>query len=144
MTEVLVDTEKLADGLELGIGHTDNYFRLVAPREDRLRMTACGLVSTAIDRYALREGLPSRLMISQPKLPFDADIQHVVVLIDPDGSDPTLIDASPSQFLAYAGLTVAYERLTSQRIFPPEKVLSFRLLDRECIVDWLADAALRF
>ncbi|MDN5275615.1 MAG: hypothetical protein JWN33_264 [Candidatus Saccharibacteria bacterium] len=142
MSEITVDTEKLTYGLELGIGNTRTIFASLPP-EERLRLTACGLVSAAIHAYAIREGIPSRLMLSTPQFSFIDDIQHVFPLIGA-GDDPTVIDASASQFLGYAGISVEYQDITGQSIFPPEKVLSFALSERHLVVNWLAKAVLNF
>jgi hypothetical protein len=143
MSELVVDTDKLAYGLERGIGKTRTICASM-PRQQRLRMAPCGLVSAAIHAYASHEDLPVRLAMSAPLLPFDSQMRHVVPMIGPEETDPTVIDASPSQFLAYAGITLEYERVTRQKVFPAEKVLSFTLSERHVVVDWLANAALRF
>jgi hypothetical protein len=142
MSETTVDTEKLAYGLEIGIGNTSSVFASL-PREERLRMTACGLVSTAIHAYAIREGIPSRLVLSTPQLASAPDMQHVVPLLG-EGDDLMVVDASLSQFLGYAGISVEYQRITGQNVFPSEKVLGFTLSARHLAVDWLTNAALGF
>ncbi len=143
MSKISVDIEKLTYGLEKGIGKTRTPFASIE-REQRLRITACGLVSSAIHAYALREGIPSRLVISNPNLPFDPEMQHVVPLLGESEDNPTAVDASPSQFFTYVGLILAYERATGETLFPPEKILSFELAERQLIVEWLTGAAVRF
>lgn len=143
MTKVTVDTEKLARSLERGIGDTRTIFSAL-PSRKRLRMTPCGPVSTAINAYAVREGIPSRLVLSSPKLPIDPLMEHVFPLLGESEDNPTVVDASPSQFLSYVGLTLAYEEATGEVLFPLEKIQSFTLAERQVIVSWLVDAARKF
>ncbi len=143
MPEIVVDNEKLAWGLERGIGKTRTIFS-VLPASQRLRMTPCGLVSSAIHAYAVRENIPSCLVLSRPNLHIDPLMEHVVPLLGEFENNPTVVDASPSQFLMYAGISLAYEKETGDVVFPPEKVLSFTLAERQIIVSWLVNAATSF
>jgi len=140
---LVVDTDKLEWGLEKGIGETRTFFSHLPP-EKRLRDTSRGLVSAAITSYALREGIPSRLLITAPKLSIEPDMQHVVALIESDEDNPTILDGSISQFLGYAGITAAYEQYIAESLFPPEKILVFGLQDTRVAVDWLTKAVKSF
>ena len=142
MATVCIDHEKLAYGLEQGIGNTGAPVASL-PADERLRMAPCGLVSSAIHQYAQREGIASRLGISSPKLSFHPEMQHVIAILGED-SDSVCVDASPSQFLMYAGLAVAYERYYKAKFFPPEKIISFKLDEAQIAVDWLTKHAVAF
>ncbi len=141
MPDLKIDHDKLAYGLEQGMGNTLTIFADLEP-ERRLRTTACGLASTAIHLYAQQSGIPSRLVISTPRLSFDPEMQHVIPLLGDD--QPVAIETTPSQFLMYVGLSIAYEDTTGDSVFPPEKILSFPLHEREVVVSWLTKAALDF
>lgn len=142
MAEVVVDDEKLTRGLEEGIAHTRTMFA-DAPIDQRLRVSACGLVSSAVHEYAQSQGLPSRLFISSPRLPFNREMQHVVAAVG-DEMDPTIIDASYSQFLGYVGLTAGYEKALGRKAFPDEKILAFPFSAREMVFDWLTEVSVMF
>ncbi len=144
MAKVTVDTEKLAYGLERGIGDTRTIFASLAT-EDRLRMTACGLVSSAITAYALNEGIACRQVISVPGVPIDPTMQHVIPLLgDTEGNNPVAIEASASLFLGYAGMMLGYEWATGEHIFPPEKIFVFSIDEKRAVVEWLTSAAIKF
>jgi len=143
MSEVFVDVDKLANGLEKGIAHTNTFF-CELPTHQRLRLTPCGLISTAIQQYLVAEGVDCALKISQPNLTLYPDLQHVFPVINPDSQDPTVIDASYSQFFEFVGLHTAYEVFSGTDAFPPEKVISFRFSEAELAADWLTLVAMRF
>lgn len=140
---MVVDTEKLAFGLEKGVGETNTPYIRYAP-EERLRAPICGLASAAIASYARSEGIEAQLYISTPRFPFEPDMQHVVTIVNGEGLDGTIIDAAPSQFLAYAGMTLGYEDVTGEKIYPPEKIFHFTIEQRYRVVDWLTKTALKF
>lgn len=143
MAEVIVDREKLADGLKRGIGYTDTIFA-DGPYEYRLRYTACGLVSSAIHQYCLVQDIPSRLMISSPNLAIDPDMQHVIPVVGETVEQGRVIDASFSQFLGYVGLNWGYEEDTGHKAFPSEEIIDFNFMEHEVIASWLADLAAAF
>lgn len=144
MVEVIVDKEKLAHGLERGIGAANDIYESI-PRKYRLRTTVCGIASTAIRDYTRREGIPSRLVASRPQLEFDPRMGHAMPLIGAEGDpDPTVIDASYSQFLSYAGLHWGYEVITGTKEFPPEKIMVFKLAQRALVINHLTERALEF
>lgn len=143
MQVLKIDYEKLAFGLERGIGNTRTIFASLEPHE-RLRITPCGLVSSAIHAYATRQGIDSMLAISNPQLDFDPKMQHVIPLLGHPDHTPTVVDASPSQFLTYVGLNIAYTKCIEEDVFPEEKVIGFKLDEREHIVQWLTTAATVF
>lgn len=147
---VKVDVEKLTHGLEDGIGRNessdifmlDTFSRF--PVQQRLRLTPCGLVATAIDVYARREGFESRLLISSPNLKHDPEAQHVMAAIEDDTNNPTVIDASISRLLEDTGLSVAYEQAAHQELFPKEKIIVFDLYSPHTAVNWLVSAVEKF
>jgi hypothetical protein len=141
MSEVIVDVEKLTYGLERGIGDVRNIFAR-APVEQRLRLSPCGMVSSAIHQYAMREGLPSQLMISSPNLSFNPEWQHTIPVIG-EGNDQVVIDAAISRlFTATMGMTVAYEeKIKWQKTFPEEKIIVFSFSERGIVCDWMAEVA---
>lgn len=143
MADVRVDTEKLAYGLKLGIGDTDTIFA-DGPFQNRLRYTACGLVSSAIHQYCQVDELPSRLLISSPNLPFDPDMQHVVPVIGESPADGIVVDASYSQFLGYVGLNLAYQERAREVTFPDEEIITFKFSERQITMDWLTDTTVKF
>src|ERR1700741_2336071 len=143
MSNVVIDNEKLAYGLELGIGHTRTIFAGL-PSNMRVRGSSCGLVSTAIYEYAQREDIPVELLISNPGLSFDADLQHVVVGVGEAGPNQRIVDASYSQFLGHVGLTIGYVQNLGEDVFPPQKVLDFELSERDVISDWLTVISVAF
>ncbi|OGL24746.1 hypothetical protein A3A68_01870 [Candidatus Saccharibacteria bacterium RIFCSPLOWO2_01_FULL_48_13] len=142
MPKLTVDTEKLAYGLERGIGHTNTIFATI-PEKLRLRSSPCGLVSSAIVEYLKNEDFPARQVISSPKLPFSPEMQHVIPLVGEE-NDPVVIDASFSQFLGYVGLTGAYVEATQAKAFPEEKILHFNLSEKEVVLNWLTSLAVQF
>src|SRR5665213_1227896 len=107
MSEVLVDTEKLVYGLELGIGQSTTMFSALSP-ELMLRYSPCGLVSSAIVEYLKTQDIPVRQVISSPHLPFAPEVRHVIPLVG-ESENPRVVDASYSQFLGYVGISGAYE-----------------------------------
>ncbi|OGL39644.1 hypothetical protein A3J32_02045 [Candidatus Saccharibacteria bacterium RIFCSPLOWO2_02_FULL_46_7] len=143
MSEVVVDTEKLAYGLERGIGHSDTIFS-AAPIEFRLRCSPCGLVSSAINAYARRRDIPIQLMINSPNLAFDPEMQHVLPFLGEPSQELLVIDASFSLFLGYVGLGWGYETATGTKAFPPEKIIEFKLSERDIVIDWLTTVAVEF
>lgn len=143
MSEVKVDTEKLADGLIAGIEETKTIFAYTPP-EHRLRLAPCGLVSSAIHQYLLDRGISSELVISSPNFPFDKEKQHVFPLIGEPSADRTIVDASYSQFLGYVGLTTGYEVRRNTNVFPSEAIIDFKVSERGMVVDWLTNVAADF
>ena len=144
MSKVEVDVEKLSYGLERGIGKVDPIFKAV-PEKYRLRTTVCGLASAAISDYSRREGIPSRLVISQPLLEFDRSMRHVFPLLgESNDPSPTAIDATYSQFFSYAGLHWTYEKYSGTTEFPPEKIMVFKLAQRALVAKWMAEKAAAF
>jgi hypothetical protein len=143
MTEVIVDTEKLAYGLEQGIGHSNTIWRS-APEADRLRLAPCGLVSSAIHNYLVEQDIASRQIIVRPNLSFDPEMEHVLPLIGEKDQDPLVVDASYSQFLGYVGLCLGYERAVGTKFFPDEKILSFNLSEKDMAINWLTKTAYEF
>jgi len=139
-----VKTHLLAAGLEKGLGQTESFLISGIPEKDRLRYQVCGLVSTAISSYAQTEGLDSYLLASSPKLSFDPEMTHVVPVISVPGEVPVVIDATPSQFLGYAGLSPHYEYGTGQSILPAEKIIVFDIDNPYIVVRWLTKAIERF
>lgn len=137
-----VDTARMAQSLERGIGTTETLAAGL-PENDRLRYPVCGLVATAIHGYAQSEGFESQLLISSPHLPFDEGMRHIIPVIKaPEG--PVVIDAAPSQFLDYAGISPHYEQKTGRAVLPPEKVLVFDLDNPYLAVHWLVKSVRRF
>lgn len=130
----------MALGLEKSLGETNNFLISDLPESDRLRYPVCGLVATAISSYAQTEGLDSYLLASHPKLPFDEDMIHVVPVVNVPGETPVIIDATPSQFLDYAGLSPYYERETGEHVLPPEKIIIFEIDNPYPVVRWLVKA----
>jgi len=136
MSNIEVDTEKLAYGLKRGIGHTKTIFSYGA-YNSRLRWTACGLVSAAINVYCQQQDIPSQVMIAEPRLRFDPRMRHVYPALGEQGQDPTIVDASYSQFLGYVGINA--DRST----FPKEEILVFKLSESDLTLNWLADYAVK-
>ncbi len=144
MSEVSVDREKLAYGLERGIGNSKTIFREV-PKKYRLRVAPCGLVSTAISEYLRDMHVQHELIISRLFLSHEPDMQHVFPVIgDIYEDDPAAIDASYSQFLGHVGLHWGYETYSGTREFPREKIMIFKMSERNTAIDWLTAAAIRF
>jgi len=143
MAEVTVDTQKLVFGLEKGIGRSGTIFSS-SPTEWRLRYSPCGLVSSAIAEYLKKQGIPVRQVISTPNLAFDPEMQHVLPIVGESENDPVVIDASFSQFLGYVGISGGYEELSEERAFPDEKVIDFKLSEKDIMVNWLTAVATQF
>lgn len=143
MSNVVIDTEKLAHGLEVGIGHTRTVFeRIAEPR--RLRSGCCGLVSAAIYEYAKHEDIPAQLLVSKPALPFDEELQHVFVAVGEAGESQRIVDASYSQFLGHVGLNLGYIEAFGEDIYPPQKILDFEISESDVVFDWLTDISVIF
>lgn len=144
--QVNIDPEKLAFGLQRGLGRVEDaafdYFTI--PKDYRLRMPMCGLVSLAIQEYMRSLGVSTDLYSSSPKLPFDPALEHVVPLIDMDGGDPLVVEGTFSQFLDYVGLNWSYEIHSGERAFPEEKIMSFRLSESDVLVEWLTRLSTEF
>lgn len=143
MTEVSVDTEKLAYGLKRGIGRTETIFA-EGPFDYRLRLTACGLAATAIHRYCQEEEIYSRLLISSPRLDFDVEMQHVVPVVGDAPDEGLVIDAAYSQFLNYVGMGLPYDEANGSKEYPKEEIITFKFSERELITHWLTDYAVEF
>lgn len=142
MSEVIVDTEKLAYGLERGIGYTDTIWASV-PSENRLRLAPCGLVSSSIHNYSTQNDIPSQEVIVSADFGFDSG-EHVLPLLGETNQDRVAVDASYSQFLGYVGLSLGYEECANVKVFPPEKILKFKLSETDLILDWLTIVAYEF
>lgn len=144
--KVSVDTEKLTRGLEEGVSRTRTGFGSL-PRETILRVTPCGLVSSAISEFLKKQEIPHQLIVSEPNLPFDPDKTHVFVLAGNDPEYSKVIDASYSQFLGYVGLRPDHEEHIGVSFYPDKKVIDFKLAEPtpeiEQIVDW-AEAFQKF
>jgi len=110
MTRVKIDQERLAHGLERGIGRVEDavveYFLI--PRKYRLRVPVCGLVSIAIQDNLAHKGVESTLQLSWPEFPFDSEYKHVVPVTSEAGNQQT-IDAAYSHLFEYVGLDHDYE-----------------------------------
>ncbi|MBI4033471.1 hypothetical protein HY379_00550 [Candidatus Saccharibacteria bacterium] len=143
MPEVIVDKEKLAYGLERGIEHTDTIF-VEIPRKYILRGTPCGLVTSGIHEYTEAVGIPSKRVISTPDWSFDPELQHTFPLIGGDTENAVVVDASYSQFFTYIGLPWGYELATGTKEFPDDKILTFRLSERDVIAGWMSKVAVEF
>lgn len=141
MTEVIIDHDRLAYGLERAISRSGT----VAAGFDReycLRYAPCGLVSSAIYEYLVAQDIPAGQRISSPNLEFDTKMQHVVPVVE--APDALVIDASYSLFLGYVGMSAKYEQLTSEKIYPPEKIASFRFSEKDLFINWLTTVAAEF
>jgi hypothetical protein len=143
MANVLVDEEKLVYGLETGIGCTNTIFSS-AELGERLRLSPCGLVSSAIHEYARQEGLPSSLYISSPNISIDPEMQHVIPAIGESEADQTVVDGSYSQFLKYVGLSLNYEKALGGAVYPKEKILVFDFSETDIVLDWLTEVSVMF
>ena len=143
MKEVVVDTEKLAFGLERGVDKINTPYIRYAP-EERLRTPICELASAAIVHHARSVDVEAHLYESTPNLSFAPYMQHVVPVVNGKELEGTIIDASPSQFLAYAGMSLGYEDATGEKIYPPEKIFCFTIEQRHRVVEWLTKTALAF
>lgn len=139
-----VDCEKLADGIERGF-----YPGLEPPYEShfkrlQLRQAMCGIASASVQAHLDTIGVPSRLLITRPNLPFDRGMEHVIVSIDDDPNDSLVIDPTYSQFLKYTGYDIAYEYISKSQVYPPERIIAFRTSERLAIVKNIARIALGF
>lgn len=143
MNEVVVDEEKLAYGLKRGIGQSNTLFRSLEDK-NKLRASPCGLVSSAIHQYLIHAGLPSRLLISTPKLACDPEMQHCFNVVGTSPDTELVVDASYSQFLGYVGLHYGYERITGYNHFPKEEIIDFRLSKSYLVAEWLTTVATKF
>lgn len=144
MSEVVVDTEKLEYGLERGIRESD--IPVFSDIEERylLREAPCGLVSSGIHEWCNQEGLPSRLVISNPRLPFAPDTRHVFPLVGESNTDSTIVDAAYSQFLGYVGIRWNYESVSGEQAFPYEKIKVFKVSETDVLAGWLTSVATEF
>lgn len=144
--KVSVDTEKLAWGLEEGVSRSRTGFGSL-PRETILRVTPCGIVSSAISEYLKKQEIPHQLIVSEPDLLFDPDMRHVFALVGNDPEHSKVIDASYSQFLWYVGLRPDHKEHIGVSFYPDKKVIDFKLAEPareiEQIVDW-AEAFQKF
>jgi hypothetical protein len=128
----LVETGRLAEGLEKGLGETHYLFKGFYPKL-RLRMEgACGVASLAIAQHLREQGQQPELVISTPELSIDSNRRHVFLLVG-----GTVIDPSYSQFLGYAGLTPGYVMFGGKDDFPTPKIESFKLEESRNIVNRL-------
>ena len=135
MSSIEIDYEKLADGLETGMGHTQTIYSS-ADKQHRLRITPCGLVSTAIHNYAKRNNFDSRLLMSHPDLEFDPSLKHCMTEIRTD-QDSVTVDASFSQSLKYVGINSLYILDKNINPYPNEKIIGFKPNQREEYIEWL-------
>ena len=71
-------------------------------------------------------------------------MQHVLPIVGESENDPVVIDASFSQFLGYVGISGGYEELSEERAFPDEKVIDFKLSEKDIMVNWLTAVATQF
>jgi hypothetical protein len=140
MSKVEVDCERLAQGLENGLDPSG----FSCFRELYLRLPMCGLVSTAVMLYMREQGVQAEMVISEPKLPFDPCMEHVMVAVPDQPETPFLIDATFGQFLQYTGYDIAYQHITKQQIYPHERVIAFGASERLKIVSGIAKSALKF
>jgi len=139
MTEVIVDTDALAHGLEQGLGALDG-FMAAFPEAERLNYSRCGLTSAAIQHYAMQRQLPVHLLIASPSISAEPYLRHVLPVL----GERTIIDATYRQFLGYVGLIGWYEKRSGRKLFPDHKVLVFDMDETDMVVDWLTQIAVEF
>lgn len=144
MAELLVDHEKLTYGLEQGVAEINSLFAHLNP-EHRLRWPMCGLVATSIYTYARSNDIDAELYIGSPRIPIDPSMQHVLPAFPIDNNEEELVvDGTYSQFLWYAGMCCAYERIANQPVFPDEKIITFTFSERDLVAQWLTDITQMF
>ena len=137
MAELAIDYEKLEYGLTKGIGKTSTIYASV-DEANRLRITPCGMVSTALHYYCLKQGLKSQLLICSPQLSFDPEMQHCLSVVNVDKKS-TALDACYSNLLCYSGIQYSYIMEKQFDPFPREKLISFNLNETETYIDWITD-----
>lgn len=120
----LLDPEALADDLENGLGSLNHYFELI-PKEHRLRLPVCGVVSVAIARALEEAGHRVKLVQAKPRLAFDPEETHVFPVVQ-GGRRPIVVDATYGSFLRFAGLTpegILLEK--NEDLYPEQKIITF-------------------
>jgi hypothetical protein len=143
MSEITVDTERLARNLQRGLGHTDDYIS-VAPAKYRLRSGWCELVSVAIAEHCKNRGILASAKKNVLALPFNTCKYHVIDLLDEDQPDPFILDATFSQFYDYVGLGCGYEEFSGTQVLPPEKIIACRVSQLGPVIGQIALTAFGF
>ena len=95
-------------------------------------MGVCGLVSAAIAERI--EG--AQIMVSKPGIPAAPTMEHAVTVFEREG-ERFVIDASYTQFLAFAGLSEGYVHFGGVDTFPKDKIAVFKLGEHSEVVDQL-------
>lgn len=142
----MIDYEKLAFGLERGIGRVeDDYVDYWAiPKRYRLRTRTCELASIAIQENLRQQGVHSEVKIGNLPVPIDKETKHVVTVLGEKDSDLTAIDATCSQLLGMVGLSWSYEHFSRKKVFPEKKIVVFRVSERAIVAKWLANVSAQF
>lgn len=141
-TMKLLNPEALADDLENGLGSLNPYLELI-PKEHRLRLPVCGVVSVAIARALEDAGHKVKLVQAKPRLSFDPAESHVFPVVQ-SGNEPTVVDATYGSFLRFTGLTpegILLKR--NEDLYPKEKIITFKEGNTEYPSTILGVAALK-
>ncbi len=137
------DTEKVAEGLIEGLGAEVKLFTPFS-RSVRLHLEGvCGVASIAIMRHLEQQGIPAKVVISEPNLEVDPGFRHSFVVASIEGSD-RVIDASYTSPLNLAGLTPGYVMFGGPNKLPTQKIAEFQLGQQEKTVTMLGLIAWSF
>lgn len=128
--------ESRTGALEQAIGDFDSVARVLPP-DLRLRHSYCGISSESFVRFLRAEGYPARSMIRR-RFEYNGDrTNHVIGIVEAD--DPLIFDATYSQFFQPFGLVEDYGFWPEEaRIYPVEKVVTFRQSEVDTVAEWAA------
>ncbi len=132
----LVETAQLAGDLEKGLGEVHWAMKGIYPWL-RLRTSVGAVTSLAVSQILREQGYNVELVVSQPELFIDPEMQHVIPVVHENGVD-TIIDSTYSQFLEYAGLYFGYVMFGGKNDYPEEKITSFEVGEAQKVVTRLS------
>jgi len=131
----LTHAEALAADIEHGLGEVDWMSRSL-PSRLRLSQNICGIVSIALSEQLRQQGYDVELVLSVPEIKADPLMQHVVPVVHHEGID-TIIDATYTQFLEFAGLHPGYVMFGGEDSYPDGKIVTFEVGSSEDVVTQL-------